>query len=136
MGTSGLATPVDVSHRIVESDTAQGIGSSLRDGKERIRMPSGSESWAAAMALKSITGGEQCIGLQPGQSLSWDVHFTFDMPEVGSVLGNEVEVSCLMWRVLVRMGVVGVYERFVVSENVELSAFHEVSEMFKGQIYS
>ena len=58
------------------------------------------------------------------------------MPEVGSVLGNEVEVSCLTWRVLVGMGEEGVYERFVVGENVELSAFHEVSEMFKGQIYS
>ena len=58
MGMSGRATPVDVSHRIVDSDTAKGIGSSLRDGKERIRMTSGSESWAAAMALKSITGGE------------------------------------------------------------------------------
>ena len=102
----------------MESDTAKGIGSSLRDGKERIRMTSGSESWAAAMVLKSITGGELGSSALASNLDRASVHFTFDMPEVGSVLGNEVEVSSLTWRVLVGMGVEGIYERFVVGENV------------------
>ncbi len=49
---------VDVSQRIVESDIARGVALSVREDEERIWRTSGSDSWAAAIALKSITGGE------------------------------------------------------------------------------
>ena len=71
LGTTGRATPVEVSHKTVDSDIDMGTGSGcneVEEGDDYMRRMSSSVTCVAAIAWKSITGGGEC------SSQSWRGH--------------------------------------------------------------
>ena len=62
MAKDGCATPVEVSHRIVDSEISRSTAFSLNfkeDGEDYRSMVSWSATGVVTMALKSTTGGEE-----------------------------------------------------------------------------
>lgn len=85
--------------------------------------------------LLEVNDRRDCIGVADFERcVSCCIIFPFDMAYISCDLRNIFKMTNLMWRIAVWFGRESMGERLVISQNIENSTFHEVSEMFRNYI--
>ena len=131
--TYGRCLPVETSHEMVNAEPPTGTLENLREVDESLR-------WRSSVTLDHsciIDWGEimvYCLIVSTGYDVSnWTV-IALDVANIGSELGDIVQMSGLSGRVPVGVTKKIKSKRFMVSQYTKLLSFHIVSEVFDGEV--
>ena len=91
--------------------------------------------WAAAMALKSTTGGDPLMRTFNSKGVCWSIDSALNVSNVQRELCNVVKVTSLTRGMTIWLRVQSKCERFVIRQDMEGATLQEVTEMLDGEIH-